>query len=392
VVQPLSHRANQLVKVAHFIDTPRLGGAERVLEDVVDACVRAGHDVTVFAPQPWLLERIAAAIPDVAVVATGSDEYATAPDAVRRARALAAQLPCIVRALRRRSPDVLHVHNGGYPGSDLCRIGVLAARMAGVPRRLLTVYAAPRNRGESYATLQTIVDHAVWWANQTVISATDAVGNQLRELRGMPGGDDWVRIPWGVAEPGGAADAAVLRTRLRVAADELLVGMVAATDDEQKGHLVLVEALALNPGARAVVAGAPLPAAAAARAEELGIGDRLVVIGRLPAIGPLFHAVDILVVPSVSDESLPLVVLEAMASSKPVIASRLSGIPEAVIDGVTGRLFKAGDAKALSGALAELAGDPQRRRAYGEAGRERWSRQYSVQAMTRATLALYERR
>jgi len=379
------------MKVVHFIDTPRMGGAERVLEHIVEACVRSGHEVTVLAPQPWLLQRIATVVPEAATGVAGSDGYASAGGVGRRVVALTNQLFQLVRALRRASPDVVHVHNGGYPGSDLCRICMLAAGVAGVPRRLLTVHAAPRGRNESYATLQTIVDRAVWWASQTVIGATEVVGGQLQELRGMPPDGRWVRIPYGVPEPDGAREAAVLRARLGVGGDELLVGMIAATDDHQKGHHVLVEALGLGSGPRAVVAGARLPNAAAARAAELGLGERLIAVGRLPAIGPLFHAIDVLVVPSVSDESLPLVVLEAMASSKPVVASRLSGIPEAVVDGQTGRLFQPGDAGALFHALAELARNPEHRRGYAEAGRERWRQQYSVQAMTGATLSLYER-
>jgi glycosyltransferase involved in cell wall biosynthesis len=377
------------MRVAHFTDTPRSGGAERVLEDIVGACVRAGHDVTVLAPQLWLLEGLVTAIPEAAVHAVPNDDYASASGTVRRARAMAAHAPRVVEVLRRLSPDVLHVHNGGYPGSDLCRLAMLASSVARVPRRLLTVHAAPRRRDESHVALQTVIDWAVWRASHTVIGATDAVGERLHELRGMPDDGCWVRIPYGVPEPGGGAGAAALRAQLGVDADELLVGMIAATDDEQKGHHVLVEALGLCPAVRAVVVGAQLPAAVSARAAQLGLGGRLLEIGRLDEIGPVFHAIDVLVVPSVSDESLPLVVLEAMASCKPVVASRLAGIPEAVLDGVTGSLFEPGDAGALSRALVYLADDRPRGRAFGQAGHERWSTQYSVETMTRATLALY---
>jgi glycosyltransferase involved in cell wall biosynthesis len=362
-----------------------------VLHDLVAACVRAGHEVTVLAPQAWLLEHIAADVPGISTAVTGSDDYATAGGPWRRAWALAAALPSIATAVRRFSPDVLHVHNGGYPGSDLCRIAAIAGGLMRVPRRVMTVYAAPRGRSESYASIQTVVDLAVWRANQTVISGTDLVARQLRELRRLPVSQGPVRIPWGVAEPSGAAEAPALRARLGVADDELLVGMIAATDDAQKGHQVLVEALAFDPRPRAVVAGAPLPPAAAARAHELGLDDRLIVLGRLPEIGPLYHAIDVLVVPSVTDESLPLVILEAMACSTPVIASRLSGIPEAVIDGTTGRLFGPGDARALSAALEQMADDPKRRRALGRSGRESWAGQFSLEAMAQATLSLYRR-
>jgi glycosyltransferase involved in cell wall biosynthesis len=70
-------------------------------------------------------------------------------------------------------------------------------------------------------------------------------------------------------------------------------------------------------------------------------------------------------------DGLPNVVLEAMACGRAVVASDLAGIPSAVIDGATGRLVAPGDAAALRGALADLAGDPGRRAALGHAARAR---------------------
>ena len=376
------------MKIAHFIDTPRAGGAERLLEDLVHGCIDAGHETAVLSPQRWLLERIVNAVPTARPQLVGSDAYA-ASRPLGRALALVQALPRMAAMLRRLGPDVLHVHDGGYPGSDLARIVVIAGGLAAVPRRVLTVYAAPRPRSESSRSLQTVVDRLVWAANQTVISGTDVVAEQLRTMRGVPVVQGPRRIPWGVALPQGADHAPAFRAELGVAADEVLVGMVAATDERQKGHHVLVEALEAMPGIRAIVVGA-LPSLEVTRqAAAVGLGDRLLALGRVPEIGPVFHAVDLLVTPSITDESLPLVILEAMACGVPVIASRLSGIPEAVDDGVTGYLFDPGDAAGLARALSILAYDPDRRRALGDAARIRWAESFSLRAMARATLSEY---
>ena len=61
------------MRIAHFIDTPRRGGAERVLQDVVAGCVAAGHETAVLSPQPWLLEEIAAEVAGRPDRLTGSD-------------------------------------------------------------------------------------------------------------------------------------------------------------------------------------------------------------------------------------------------------------------------------------------------------------------------------
>lgn len=377
------------MRVLYLTDTIRMGGAERVLADLARAAVAAGHETIVLAPQAYLVEELAASVPGADVRRFGDDAFRTAATLAARGRSLLAQVPALVRVMRSLRPDVLHVSNGGHPGSGLCCLALPAARIARVPRRILSVHAAPRPRGESQVQVQAAIDRLVWSSAQTVVGATAIVGERLRGERGMPAGV-YVQIPYGVAEPLRGERAAV-RAAHGVGADEPLVVMAAAASDEQKGHAVLVEALARADGVRCLMAGSPPPRPALERAAALRLGSRLVVTGRVPDLGPLLAAADAVVVPSIADESLPLTVLEAMAAGVPVLASRLAGIPEAVIDGVTGRLFEPGDAGALAGLLRELAADPGAMSALGAAGRERWRERYSISAMTRATLALYHR-
>ena len=375
------------MRVVYLTDTIRMGGAERVLADLARAAVAAGHETIVLAPQPYLVEALAAAVPGAQVRRFGSDAFRTAPTIAARGRSLLAQVPALVRAMRALRPDVLHVSNGGHPGSGLCCMAVPAARLAGVPRRILTVHASPRPRDESQVQVQIAIDRLVWSSAQTVVGATAIVGERLRSERGMPAGI-YVQIPYGVAPPA-RGDRAATRAAHGIGAHEPLVLMAAAASDEQKGHAVVVEALAAAQGVRCLMAGSPPPAEALRRAQALQLGGRLVVTGRVPDLGPLLCAADAVVVPSIADESLPLTVLEAMAAGVPVFASRLAGIPEAVRDGTTGRLFEPGDAQTLAGILRELAADPSAMRALGAAGQARWRELYSISAMTEATLALY---
>jgi colanic acid/amylovoran biosynthesis glycosyltransferase len=94
-------------------------------------------------------------------------------------------------------------------------------------------------------------------------------------------------------------------------------------------------------------------------------------------------AADVLAAPSVPTrggkrEGIPVVLMEAMAAGLPVVASRLSGIPELVTDGISGLLVTPGDAAALADALARLAGDPDLRGRLGAAGRETVMREFDV--------------
>lgn len=114
----------------------------------------------------------------------------------------------------------------------------------------------------------------------------------------------------------------------------------------------------------------------ALRTAAADLGDRVVLRGRQPRpeVVAAVAGADVLVAPSVPTaggkrEGIPVVLMEAMASGVPVVASRLSGIPELVSDDRTGVLVPAGDVDALLEALEALAADPDRRRRLGAAAR-----------------------
>lgn len=363
-------------RIAFFTDAPRVGGAERYLASVVTAAAAAGHEVHVLAPQRDVLQAIADAAPGARLTVAGSDAYAEQPSMRSRARVLARSARALRETLRGTGADVLLLNNGGYPGSDLVRsVGIVAPQR----RRVMSVHSIPWSRADSQIQLQCAVDALLWRRLQFVVGATDAVGEGLREDRGMPP-KRWRKVPYGVAKPPGGDLAGALRASLVGPADRL-VGMVSATADVGKGHAVLLEAMAgAGPEVHAVIVGAtPPPELLAAIAPS-----RVTVVGRVPEVGPYLHAVDVIVVPSIAYESLPLVVLEAMASGKPVIASRLAGIPEVVQDGVTGGLFEPGDANALRALLVETS--TQTLASWGAAGHARWERSHTLEAMAGGVL------
>jgi len=102
----------------------------------------------------------------------------------------------------------------------------------------------------------------------------------------------------------------------------------------------------------------------------------------------LYEACDIFVAPS-RYESFGLIYLEAMARGKPVIACRVGGVPEVVVDGETGILVPPGDPAALAAAILRLLRDPEQRERLGRAGHERYRSLFTSQAMAARTLALY---
>jgi len=113
------------------------------------------------------------------------------------------------------------------------------------------------------------------------------------------------------------------------------------------------------------------------RTAGLGLEGAVSFLGTCGAsrVRALLRGAAALVVPSIY-EGMPLVVLEAMEAGVPVVASRVSGIPEMVVDGETGWLVPLEDPEALAGALEEVLGDPGEARRRGEAGRRRVEERY----------------
>ncbi|HLL92493.1 MAG TPA: glycosyltransferase family 4 protein [Solirubrobacteraceae bacterium] len=379
------------MRIAYITDTREIGGAERYLANLAQEAVASGHEALVLAPQQELVAWMARQAPGARAARAFDDSYHDARTPARRAGALLALLPGMARSLSSLAPDVVHVNNGGFPGSDLCRIALTAARLAGVDRRVMTVHSNPWPRERlANARVQAAADRLVWSSARAVVSPSEAVAEGLERRRGMPPGLGRT-IYYGVARARHDPHT-VAALRKRLAPDgELLVGMVSARAVAEKGYDVFVHALAAaGQGARGAVVGPP-PGDLYARASAAGLHGRLAIEGPRANVGDYYAAFDVLAVPSTAEECMPLVILEAASVGTPTFASRLAGIPEAVADGLSGRLFDPRASEQLAALVRCAAHDRERARAMGRAAAERWLDRFQLDAMAQATFALYGR-
>ena len=125
------------------------------------------------------------------------------------------------------------------------------------------------------------------------------------------------------------------------------------------------------------------------RVAELGIGSRFRFLGFRADAPRLIPAFDIVTVPS-HIEPLGNATLEAMAAGRPVVGSRVGGIPEMVVDGETGLLVPAKDPGALAGALEALVQSADTRRTYGRAGRARAESHFGLPAHAARLRSIYD--
>jgi len=131
----------------------------------------------------------------------------------------------------------------------------------------------------------------------------------------------------------------------------------------------------------------PLEADLRQSAVEYGLCDRVQILGYSNEVSDLLSAIDIFVLPSLS-EGLPLALLEAAAAGRPLIATEVGGVPEIVDDGVNGLLVPPRDPKSLANAVQSLSHDPERRIKMGEAARKKVEANWSMTSVADAYLTL----
>lgn len=139
-----------------------------------------------------------------------------------------------------------------------------------------------------------------------------------------------------------------------------------------------------------IVGDGPLLEALRRTVETQGLSDRVWLSGAQADVAAILRSFSVFVLPSLS-EATPITILEAMATGLPVVASRVGGVPQLVLDGVTGATVKPNDVTALADILSMYISDPARRSAHGAAGRARVEASYDVGAMVASYVSLYDR-
>lgn len=159
---------------------------------------------------------------------------------------------------------------------------------------------------------------------------------------------------------------------------------IGGLDPFRKGIFDLLDAAAIvvktNSNVRFVMSGGDSFQKVEKRWRELGLTDYIEFVGWIPEEqkASMYQSGDILVLPSYN-EGLPYVVIEALASGLPIIASSVGGIPEVVIHGKNGYIIEPGDSQSLAEYILSLAGDPELRQTMSERSRRRAAEHYSTE-------------
>jgi glycosyltransferase involved in cell wall biosynthesis len=369
------------------------GGAELSAVEIADAVVRAGGRAIVLA-EPG---RLAADIAEV------GGEVMPFPAATKNPIRMLVNAGAIARIVGREHVDLVHARSRAPAWSAL-----RAARRTGV--RFVTTYHGAYGEKNALKRLY----NSVMARGDVVIANSRYTARLIADRYATPGARIEV-IPRGVDvrkfDPDAIAPARVdaLRASWGVAADQPVI-LQAARLTGWKGQPVLIEAAAkLQADGRlgsavVVLAGDAQGRTAYVRSlqehvDRLGLKDRVRLVGHVEDVAAAFRAAHVTVVASTEPEAFGRTAIEAAAVGCPVIATDIGAPPETVraepavpAEAITGWLVPAGNADALAARLADaLALAPAARRDLGQRARRHVLGTYTVEAMQRRTLAVYDR-
>ena len=386
-----------MIRVAQIV-RPATGGMRRHVGSLVSHLDRSEFAPTLFAPPDFHLDSTVEGIPHESVAIASK----TSP--FRDLRAIVA----LGRRLR-GAFDLVHSH--GLRGA---LIGVPAARLARIPALFTAHNLVPLSGQLTRRVLRFLARNAPVIAVSRAVAATlEAHGISSVRIQVVPNGIDLAlfdnpapdeagrRQILGelIATPGvyvqNCVSAAWLRDPRHLGERVFVIAGIGRLSRE-KGFDVLISALALPQALHPATTGLAQPLLILAgsgpdeaRLRSLAQGvPNICMVGALADVAPLLSAADVVAVPS-REEGQGIVALEAMAAHKPVVAARVGGLVETIVEGETGVMVPPDDPKALAAALGELQRSPDLCIRMGNRGRERAEQHYTLDGMMDRLTAIY---
>jgi len=355
------------LRVLEVVGNAIVGGVERHVQLLVEGLTAQGFGIRALCPfeSPFTNALRASGCPVQIAMIEQSLEW--------RSLLTAAEI------IRRQQIDLVHTHL-----FNATLLGSVAGALAGVP--VVATIHGNTLLAEEVAVARLTGAHLV-----TVCTAAYGMVLSL----GMP--EDQVSlIPNAVDSrrfrP--ERDGRPFRQRIGVPEGAPLVGMVARLSRE-KGPDLFVQAASAVAAARpdvhlVLVGDGPMRAELERQIEGLNLAERFHLAGTAADTSEVYPALDVVCLSS-RMEGIPLTLLEAMASGRPVVATNVGGIPELVEMGETGWLVAQGDMRALSEKIVWLLDNPERAVAMGRAGRRRVEESFDIRVQTGRVAALFRR-
>jgi glycosyltransferase involved in cell wall biosynthesis len=366
------------MRILHVITTINRGGAENHVVDLAIGQVDRGANVAVayLKGDGYWAERLRAS--GVRVEPLGLTRYgAIAPFIALR------------RLFRDYAPDLIHAH---LPPAELYTSAALLPPGSGQPLVITKHNDEPFYPGPGHRVLCRWVMRRACRA----IAISNAVNRYTRDQMHLA--DDKLRtVHYGIdCHPFETVDASArqaLHAEWGINESEIVIGTVARLVPQKALHVLLAafaryRSISQRQPRLVIVGRGPLMAELKDMAERLALSDSIVWAGFREDIPAIMHAFDVFSLTS-AYEGFGLVLLEAMAARRPVVATAVSAIPEIVQDGHTGVLCPPNDAEAIATAFLRLE-DANLRAVLGANGWRRVQEHFALDRVTDATMAIYK--
>lgn len=387
------HRINLL----YVITKLELGGAQKNVLNLISRLDLERFRPFLFTAREGMLSAEAQALPGLTVKRSSYLERPINP--LKDSLALIE----LYRFIKENKIDIVHTHS-----SKAGIIGRLAARFAGVRHILHTVH------GWSFNDYQPRLLRALFiWLEKFTAEFTDRLitvsrHDKQKGLRlGIGSENKYVLIRYGIdCADFYAQGAADIRKELGIGPDDFVIGTVSCLKPQKAPenfirlagivNRSLRDSGAASPGCRRrngqvkfiIVGDGALRGKVERLISRLDLESRVILTGWRRDVPRILSAVDIFVLTSLW-EGLPVSVLEAMRSCRPVIASDTGGVTEVVLDGETGFITPAGDTKYMSERVLSLLGDEGMRREFGRRAGASLGPEFTLEFMVEDTQRIY---
>lgn len=370
-----------MVRVLTLVDAFRLGGAETLIANLGRVASTAGFEMEVLSLSPPSEEH--SKLEPLLV------ESGLTPRYLGVRRTLDPRAPrALARAIKESGADVVHAHL-----EMAITLGVPAARLAG-RKAISTFHNVHRPLPGRAAWRERLAVEVASRGYQTIFvseASRISFAERYRPSGSIP--KNWTVVHNGVDLDHFSPGPALLPSEFGLT-DRPVVTVLAAHRDF-KGISHAVDAWptvrAARPDARMLLVGAGNETQNLRRqVDEAGLGDDIVFAGARSDVAEILRASDVVLLPSIYGENLPTVLIEAAGCGRPVVASRIGGIPDIVDDGRTGVLTDPGDPNAIAAALVGLLDDPDRRATMGVAARAHVEQYFDAVNWARQLRARYE--
>ncbi len=367
---------SERIRVLQFLTLFGIGGTERQVLNLI-----RGLDTSRFAVEVACLKRFGLLLPEVEATGVPITEYKTT--SLYNHVAFWNQMR-FVNHLRKREVEIVHAY--GFHSNVFA---IPPARLA----RAGAVVASIRDTGDHLTPMQRRVEKLFCRMADCVVTNAEAVRKRLTNEGYAP--EKIVVIHNGIELTRYAKNltGVALHRELGISTNTPLVAVFARLN-ELKGIEYFLKAVASLiqrfKNVKFLIVGDGASRAELEKyAQTLGLAEHVVFLGFRLDVPALLSEISVSVLPTLS-EGLSNSLLEAMAAGVPVVATSVGGNPEIVDGGQTGLLVPPRDSEALALAIAQLLDQPQLGKRFGLAGKERVSKRFALDRMTRATERLYE--